>query len=151
VPLWKLPRITTAVRAAMRARIANVQPFQGMPEALRALWAHGCKTAIVSTNSLDNVRELLARHDIDRFDALSCGASMLGKASRLRRLAKRPDFAGAKLFYIGDEVRDVIAAKDAGMTSIAVAWGYGDVSALEAQAPDHLVRSPAELVPLLLR
>lgn len=149
VSMWKLPRLMTAVRAAMRARIAEVQPFAGVADTLRELWRHGCKTAIVSSNSEPNIRQLLARHDIDRFDLIDGGATMFGKASRLRKLIKRPELTGACCFYIGDEVRDVTAARDAGIGSIAVTWGYAAASALAAQSPDHLVHAPAELIPIL--
>ena len=149
VSMWKLPRLMTAVRSAMRARIAEVQPFLGIPETLRELWRQGCKTAIVSSNSEVNIRQLLVRHDIDRFDLFSCGASMFGKASRLRKLTKRAELSGSRFFYIGDETRDVMAARDAGIASIAVTWGYAAASALAEQHPSHLIDTPSDLIPIL--
>lgn len=149
VSLWKLPRIMTSVRGALRARMATVQPFPGIADALHELWRRGCKTAIVSSNSEPNIRELLARHDLDHFEAFSCGASMFGKASRLRKLTKHPELSASRFFYIGDETRDVMAAREAGMHSIAVTWGYATEAALEAQHPSHMAHTPAELVAIL--
>lgn len=149
VSLWKLPRIMTAVRSAMRARITEVRPFPGIPEALRELWSRGCKTAIVSSNSEANIRDLLVRHDLDQFEVFSCGATMFGKASRLRRLVGHPKLEGARYFYVGDETRDVLAAREAGLHSISVTWGYATPAALAAQHPTHLAHTPAELVQIL--
>jgi phosphoglycolate phosphatase len=149
VSMWKLPRIMTSVRAALRARMLEVQPFPGIAEALHTLWRRGCKTAIVSSNAEPNIRELLARHDLDRFTAFSCGASMFGKASRLRKLMKHPELTASRFFYVGDETRDVMAAREAGMHSIAVTWGYATEAALQAQHPSHLAHAPADLVAIL--
>jgi phosphoglycolate phosphatase len=146
VPYWKLPSVMKTVRSAMRERMAHLRPFEGMTETLHELWRRGVKTAIVSSNSQENVSEFLARHGIDRFEALSCGVGLFGKAKRLRRIAERSEFAGAKLYYVGDEVRDVTAAAEAGMSSVAVTWGHGERSALEAESPYHLVNAPSDLV-----
>jgi phosphoglycolate phosphatase len=149
VSMWKLPRIMTAVRSAMRGRISEVQPFSGIPEALRELWSRGCKTAVVSSNSESNIRELLVRHDLDHFEVFSCGATMFGKATRLRKLITHPKLTGTRYFYIGDETRDVVAAQEAGLHSISVTWGYATPSTLAAQNPTHLANTPAELVRIL--
>ena len=52
--------------------------------------------------------------------------------------------------YVGDAVVDVLAAKAAGMDSIAVTWGAGELSALTQAAPTLLVDSAAELVAAVL-
>jgi phosphoglycolate phosphatase len=80
VRVWKVPQIMSTVRSAMRERMVQLAPFEGMADTLHALWNRGSKTAIVSSNSRENISEFLARHGLDHFDALSCGASVFGKA-----------------------------------------------------------------------
>jgi phosphoglycolate phosphatase len=46
---------------------------------------------------------------------------------------------------IGDEIRDIEAARTAGMDSGAVAWGYALPSALQAARPTHLFNSIEEM------
>ena len=147
VPAWTIPGVMKT--SAMRERMARLQPFEGMAEALHELWRRGIKTAIVSSNSQENISDFLVRHGLDRFEALSCGVSIFGKAARLKRMARHAQFSGARLFYVGDEVRDVSAAAEAGMHSVAVTWGHGARAALEAHEPYRLVDAPAELVSLL--
>jgi phosphoglycolate phosphatase len=52
-------------------------------------------------------------------------------------------------YYVGDEVRDIVAAKEVGVSSVAVTWGYSRRSALEAERPDVLVDRPEQLGTLL--
>jgi pyrophosphatase PpaX len=51
--------------------------------------------------------------------------------------------------YIGDAVVDVQAAHSAGTESIAVTWGAGSLSALEAEGPTTIASSPTELAAIL--
>lgn len=51
--------------------------------------------------------------------------------------------------YIGDAVVDVKAAHSAGTESIAVTWGAGRRSALEAEGPTIIASTPDELAAIL--
>jgi pyrophosphatase PpaX len=52
----------------------------------------------------------------------------------------------ARAAYVGDSPFDVRAAKAAGMTAVAVAWGgIHPVERLEAEEPDAVVYGPSEL------
>jgi phosphoglycolate phosphatase len=62
---------------------------------------------------------------------------------------KRNRLSAANCYYIGDEVRDVVAASKAGVSPIAVTWGYQDTQALKEHHPDALINKPAELTALL--
>ena len=49
--------------------------------------------------------------------------------------------------YVGDDLRDVQAGRSAGMTTVAVRWGYlglGDL--IEAWGADHIADSPADVL-----
>ena len=50
-----------------------------------------------------------------------------------------------EVIYIGDEDRDIIAAKRVGVKVIAVTWGYNSKEKLMKEKPDCLVSSPKEL------
>lgn len=60
----------------------------------------------------------------------------------LERLGAEPSSAA----YVGDSPFDVVAAKAAGMTAIAVTWGrIHDAERLACEEPHHLVESAEEL------
>jgi phosphoglycolate phosphatase len=79
---------------------------------------------------------------ITRFD---CGAAMFGKHWKFRRVVRRLRTKPAETICIGDEIRDIEAAKAAGMDSGAVTWGYALPTALQAAAPTHLFNSIEEM------
>jgi phosphoglycolate phosphatase-like HAD superfamily hydrolase len=53
------------------------------------------------------------------------------------------------VFMIGDATSDILAAKDAQVTSIAVSWGHQNISRLRELSPDFMVNSPEELLAVL--
>ncbi|HLB58081.1 MAG TPA: HAD hydrolase-like protein, partial [Gammaproteobacteria bacterium] len=52
-------------------------------------------------------------------------------------------------FYIGDETRDIQAAKKNHIYSIAVTWGFNNKKVLAAEKPDFLIDNPKELLAVL--
>ena len=49
--------------------------------------------------------------------------------------------------YIGDDHRDIVAGRAAGMATLAAAWGYlGQGEPVQAWGADHVLSSPAELL-----
>ena len=51
---------------------------------------------------------------------------------------------------MGDDLRDIQAAHAAGMTSVAVRWGYlGDGPPIERWHAHHIVKTPKDLHDLL--
>ncbi len=53
------------------------------------------------------------------------------------------------MFYVGDEVRDVVAARQAQVKSIAVTWGFNTLTALQQAQPHALIEQPQELLTIL--
>src|SRR5690606_11204529 len=63
--------------------------------------------------------------------------------------ARQAGFACESALYIGDDERDIIAGKAAGMPTIAAAYGYCDTSTVTQWQADHIATSPAELLPAI--
>jgi phosphoglycolate phosphatase len=151
VSFWKLPFLVSSMRAAMHEHVDGLEPIEGVADVLRALCASGCRCSILSTNSGANIARFLVRHELELFDHVVGGASLFGKARGLRRLIKCAQLDRGRVYYIGDEARDVDAATAAGVRSIAVSWGYADRAALASHSPTHIVDQPADLLRLLAR
>lgn len=62
---------------------------------------------------------------------------------------ERLGIAAARCVYVGDDRRDIDAARAAGIRSIAAAWGYLGAEQPASWGADHLVATPAELAQLL--
>ncbi|HEX8599760.1 MAG TPA: HAD family hydrolase [Chloroflexia bacterium] len=70
----------------------------------------------------------------------------------LLKLAEKLDVEPQYCTYIGDYRGDIIAAREAGMVSIAVMWGgMFPTETLLAEHPDHVVERPRELLELFPR
>ena len=55
-----------------------------------------------------------------------------------------------KSIYVGDDIRDVVAGKAAGMKTVAAAYGYcGCKEPPEAWGADYIIYQPLELLPIL--
>jgi phosphoglycolate phosphatase len=151
IPMWKLPRLMIAARADLHDHFHSVNPVPGIPEAIRGLHEADCHLAIVTSNSEQNVRNFLDRHGIVGFDTVIAGASIFGKATRLRRLIKTMAADRATTVYLGDTIPDIRAAHEAGTLAVAVAWGFSDPALLAAEAPDALVDSTNDLTDAIKR
>ncbi len=150
IPFWKMPRFVRSMREALRERIDAIRPFPEIHEAIQELRKAGCPCQILSSNSHENVTLFLERYDICEFEGISCGVSPFGKAAWLKRFRACAARKSRVALYIGDEVRDVLAANRAGVKSIAVSWGYGERSALVSTGADFVVDHPTQLASLVL-
>jgi phosphoglycolate phosphatase len=132
---WKIARINGAVKRALRERMKEVRMIAGMEKLWQDLKREGWRIGLVSSNDRKNIRF--------KADYVIAGGSLLGKARLLRKLKKNT-------IYVGDEVRDIEAARKAGVKIIAVSWGFNDKEALKRAKPDYLVETVAELRKLLI-
>jgi len=122
--------------------------FPGMFELLAALEARRVLWGIVTNKSTRLTRLLVRELGLDvRVACLVCGdttphlkpnpASLLHAAGEL---ALEP----RQCVYLGDDLRDIQAARAAGMRCIAVRWGYG--TGLPAWNADAILDRPADLI-----
>lgn len=71
------------------------------------------------------------------------------KSSHLEMLLNTYDIPTGSCWMIGDRDSDIFAAKDNGIGSVAVHWGYGDQQELNQSDSDHNISTPQQLLPLL--
>jgi phosphoglycolate phosphatase len=145
VPLWKLPKIANEMRKRVAADIDQIKLFPGIREMLRALHAGGIHLAIVSSNSEANVRQVLGPETAQLIATYDCEAAMFGKARKLRAVMRRAAVTPATTLYIGDETRDIEAAREVRVDSAAVTWGYAKPEILNAFAPTLTFNAVSEL------
>ncbi|CAO3422409.1 HAD hydrolase-like protein [Azospirillum endophyticum] len=142
---WKLPFIANHMRQLMARDIDGIGPFPGVPEMLRALNGRGVTVAIVSSNSVENIRSILGAEAAGQVAHYGCGASLFGKAAKFRKMLRITGIPAGCAVGIGDEVRDIDAARKVGIGCAAVTWGYARGDALAARRPDRLLRRVEEI------
>jgi phosphoglycolate phosphatase len=148
VPRWKLPLIARHMRRLKAAHVADIALFPGVEAMLRALHDAGVRLALVSSDNEANARAQLGP-SAGLFSFFECGASIFGKAAKFRRVLRRAGVGPAQAIAIGDEVRDIEAARAAGIACAAVTWGYAAPEALRAMQPEHLFERIDDIGPAL--
>jgi len=86
--------------------------------------------------------------DNSLFDFISGTSPLWGKAQHLKRLLKEHKLPKQEVIMVGDELRDIEAARQCGIKIAAVSWGYNSHEALEEAKPDWLLEHPKELLKL---
>ncbi|XZN90982.1 MAG: HAD-IA family hydrolase [Microcoleus sp.] len=149
ISVFKLPLVIRKLKANLRKEIYQIQLFPGITEVLLELKNRNFILGIITSNSRENVLESLKKNGLEGcFDFIDSGTTF-GKHKVIYRWLKRQEFHPEQVVYVGDEVRDIEAAKRTGIKVIAVSWGFNSQSALAAHYPDFLIEHPQELIGII--
>jgi phosphoglycolate phosphatase len=152
VPFYRLPKIIRRFKADMNREIPALKPFDGMETTLRDLRNQGCRLGIVSSNSEENVRSFLEVQGMSHlFEFVISCPRLMGKDKALKRILKKQNIHPETVLYVGDETRDIDAAKRSHVRSAAVSWGFNSLQALAQHHPDFILTEPADLNKVVLR
>ena len=143
----ELDRVYREWNLANTARL--IRRYPGVLELLDDLDAAGVRTAVATSKRRETAR--LALHSVGIDQRLDVVAA-LEDTDRHKPTPDPLHHAAAVLgvdpgdcVYVGDATVDVLAARAAGMASVAVSWGAGERAALVASGPDAVVDSVADL------
>jgi phosphoglycolate phosphatase len=150
IPRWKLPAIGRYVHALLAQQTDRIALFAGVAALIGRLADSGMRIALVTSNDEGNAKAILGPELVARIDWFECGTSLFGKAPRYRRVLRRAEVEPSEAIAIGDETRDVVAARKVGLTAGAVLWGYANRAALEQVGPDIWFESPEHVAQALL-
>ncbi len=141
-----LPFILRRGKKLLKQDIKNIRLCKDdILDTVKVLRDMGIKIAIITTNSKDNVLTFLNENNVDYFDFI-LSASMFGKESKMRRIIKKEKLKLSEVLYVGDEIRDIHAAKNTGIDIASVGWGYNTVESLKKHKPEYLIFEPKELI-----
>jgi len=147
VSIFKLPSLIRKIQIELSQEIEHTKLFPGMEETLQKLSANGHSLGILSSNSTENINKFLETHHLDHlFDFVVSSTTLFGKNRSLKQLIQQQNIAVNDIIYIGDETRDIEAAKKIRVEVIAVGWGFNSVEALAAHNPNYLLSSPSEIL-----
>jgi phosphoglycolate phosphatase len=146
ISFWKMPIIANHMRGLMTKDINKIVLFDGVDDILQQLSNKGVRLAVVSSNSYDNISQILGTENLALIDYYECGVSIFGKPAKLRKIIMISGVKHNESIFIGDEVRDIEAAKNINIASGAVSWGYNRIEKLKEQFPDELFVSIDEII-----
>ena len=127
--------------------------YPGVVATLERLRQRGCHFACVTNKPARYTAPLLEALGLAEYFTVSVSGDSLPRKkpdpAPLQFAATALGMATVDCTMVGDTVTDIAAARGAGMTVIAVDYGYGDPGALAAAAPDRLVSAFDELADFL--
>ncbi|MBD2006262.1 MULTISPECIES: HAD-IA family hydrolase [Cyanophyceae] len=150
VSFFKLPFLLRKVRAGLNNKIQELKPFPGIKEALIELKAQGNTLGIITSNSQDNVTLFLENNVfLEIFDFLYSAPTVFGKHKVINSFLKQHNIKQQDVIYVGDETRDIEAARKSNVKAIAVTWGFNSKEVLAKHNPDFLIYNPQELIEVI--
>lgn len=145
----RLPKMITELQHLFAHHIHNIPLVEGITDVLQTLHQKPAQIGIITSNTKENVESYLEFHQLDMISFVYADRSIFGKHRVISRALKEQQIDPAQTIYVGDEVRDVEAAKKSGIRSVAVSWGFSHRENLEKAQPNWLFDKPAELMTLI--
>lgn len=130
------------------------RPFDGVEALLRALARHGVPWGVVTNKSSRFVTPLLATMPMfNAASAVVCGDTTphtKPHPAPLHEAMRQIGVQPAQCVYVGDDERDMLAGRAAGVATVAARYGYLGAGAMVERWPaDAFINSPAELLNIL--
>jgi len=146
ISIFKLPKFLRRVREELEDNLSAIALFPGVRKALLDLRYDGQKLYIITSNTKGNVEYLLKQEGVlDLFHGIYSEPTLFGKHRIINRLIKKEKLDRKRVIYIGDETRDIDAAKKAKIKSVAVTWGFNSGDVLVKHRPDRIIDSTEDL------
>lgn len=124
------------------------EKYKDIDELLSLLKSRNIRLAVASSKPQGMVERVLEYFDIAKYFDVVVGSELDGTRTRKSEVIEcaleelnRKGFAYSNPIMIGDRKHDIIGAKEAGIPSMAVTYGYGSLDELTAQNPDYIAVS----------
>ena len=127
-------KIGAHIKKLLHSRMGDVEAIPGTGVAIRKLYNLNYRLGILSSNSADNIRFIEA------------GVSLFGKPQRIKNVLRKEKVKASAAMYIGDETRDMEAARNVDVAGIAVCWGANGREAMLTEDPAYCIDDPEELM-----
>jgi len=123
-----------------------MKPYDGLIPVLAAMGKDHL-LAVVSSNGYRTIRTMLDRFGFAPYFREILGADFrISKKEKIAYALEKYGIPGERAFYIGDTAGDILEARAAGISSVAVTWGWHSRERLAAARPDFLIDRPEELL-----
>ena len=149
IPNILIPFILVYVRIRHHHIVKKLTPHILIEDILKTL-SKDHQIGILSSNSKRTINVFLENNSLKNYISfVDSSPYYFGKDHNLRKLIKKHG-VNKKVYYIGDEQRDIEAAnRIEGVTSIAVSWGSESEKLLARVNPDYVINDPAKLLKII--
>lgn len=131
-----------------RVDYAAMKPFPGLLPVVKTM-SRRHRLVVISSGDAKTVATQLTRFGFDgHFEAILGSDFLLSKVAKINHAVTEFKADRDRTYYVGDTAGDIREAKQAGVRTVAVAWGWHGRKRLEAARPDFIVEEPEELLGL---
>lgn len=125
--------------------------FAGMAQVIEQLSARHT-LAIVTGNTTRAVEDFLSTNNIRQFVSAVFAVDQPGsKVEKIQKAKSQLATEADAVYYVGDAVSDIHAARQALVKSVAVSWGHQSLGKLVNAQPDYIVHTPWEISALFVK
>ena len=150
IPIYKIPILVAKYHKEFNKIIDTLLPFKDMKQVIKQL-SEKYNLGILSSNSQENIEKFLYANNISQFfKFIHSQPQIFSKSFSIKKIMRFYKLKNNNIIYIGDEVRDIEAAKQAKIPIISVSWGANSKQLLQKYYPNYLVDNPEELLNILL-
>ena len=125
------------------------RPYDGVIAALEDLSAAGHPLAILSNKPDGLTVEIVGRYFSAIPLTLVRGAKkdvpLKPQPHALLDMMKTMHTSASQVLYVGDSNVDILTARNAGVTSVGVSWGFRGADELRQAGADHIIDTPSQL------
>lgn len=149
---WQLSKLFISGSHDFYQLLPTLKPFNDVTAVLQQLHDRGDKLYIVTSNGKHSVNAFLSQHNLAHlFTEIVTDASVFNKSRYICRLIIRQQLHRRETVYVGDETRDISAARLARLRIVSVSWGFNTKKILKKRRPNYLIDTPKELLSLGIR
>jgi len=134
-------------RKIMKQRMHEIPLIDGFEQVLPKLRKKIKLLGILTSNSKENVEDFLKIHKLEsHFDFISSTHKILGKTRYLKSITRTFSISKKSMLYVGDEIRDIVDSKKAGVDVVGVPWGFNSKESLLKMKPHFMIEHPNDLL-----
>ena len=129
-------------------------PYAGMTQVLEQLKAAGVTVAVLTNKAHELAGPVVESYYpglVPTVQGAIPGAPTKPDPTLLHQLMEQIGADRDKTLFVGDSNVDIRTAKNGGLISCGVLWGFRSRRELETEGADHIVETPEELADLILK
>lgn len=143
---FKLGLAITSFRKIIANNIDQVVIADQMDDFIKHLKSKDLNVFVMSSNTKKNIQIFLDKYLLrDCIQDIIIVKNIFARDKTILSLIDKIKCSKSDVIFIGDETRDIEAAKKACIPIISVSWGYSDHELLKKHEPDFLVKNIDEL------
>lgn len=130
----------------------KTRPYDGICELLRQLKNMGIEL-VVSTNKMQEMAEMVIKKNFENIFSYVCGNvkefPVKPNPEYTLHIMKKMGYEPSQCIFVGDSGIDMKTAKNAGMKSVGVLWGFRTQDELKENNADYIISKPSEIIEII--